>query len=173
MSSKRKHRRNPSQTTQPAPTAPIPIAPAPRGKKLMFTVAAVLVIGFVVVAFSLPGTSSGGLTASARPEHGKQLYGQYCAACHGSQGQGEFQWQYRERGAPALDSSGHAWHHEDAQLLSMILDKPMPDSRMPAWRDVLSRDDTVDLLAYMKSLWTPYILANCQGAKHMNCTNTH
>lgn len=77
----------------------------------------------------------------------------------------------RERGAPALDSSGHAWHHEDAQLVSMILDRPVPDSRMPAWRGVLSGDDAIDLVAYIKSLWTPFIRANCQGAKHMACVS--
>ena len=76
---------------------------------------------------------------------------------------------YREHGAPALDDSGHAWHHEDAQLVSFILDKPIPDSPMPAWRGVLSRDDALDLVAYIKSLWSPYIRANCQGAKHMAC----
>lgn len=51
----------------------------------------------------------------------------------------------------------------------MILDKPLPDSKMPAWRTVLSRDDALDLLAYIKSLWTPYIRDNCQGARHMGC----
>ena len=76
---------------------------------------------------------------------------------------------YRERGAPALDSNGHAWHHEDDQLVSMILDKPVADSRMPAWRGALSREDALDLVAYIKALWSPYIRANCQGAKHMQC----
>jgi len=57
----------------------------------------------------------------------------------------------------------------DALLLTMILDKPAPDSLMPAWRGVLSREDALHIVAYMKSLWTPHIRANCQGAKHMNC----
>lgn len=100
---------------------------------------------------------------------GKTLYVEKCAVCHGSSGQGEFQWRYRPLGAPALDSSGRAWHHEDAQLLSMILDKPVPDSRMPPWREVLSQEDALDLIAYIKSLWTPYIRDNCQGARHMRC----
>jgi mono/diheme cytochrome c family protein len=124
----------------------------------------------LLLALLVPsGTSSGGLTASARPGHGKELYRQYCVACHGVNGVGEFAWMNRERSAPALDSSGHAWHHEDAQLLSMILDKPVPDSKMPAWRGVLSREDALDLIAYIKTLWDPYIVANCQGAKHMQC----
>lgn len=148
-------------------------APATAGtvKKgsMAFALGAVAVIGLVIALFSWPGASSGSLTASARPDHGKALYAQYCASCHGATGHGEFNWMNRERGAPALDSSGHAWHHEDAQLVSMILDKPVPDSRMPPWRGVLSRGDAIDVVAYIKSLWSPYILANCQGAKHMQC----
>lgn len=138
-------------------------------KRWTAAILALLAAGVLVVVFTLPSNSNGGLTASARPEHGKVLYQQYCAACHGSSGQGEFQWQYRPRGAPALDSSGHAWHHEDAQLLSMILDKPVPDSQMPAWRGVLSKEDALDLIAFIKTLWTPYIRNNCQGARHMQC----
>ncbi len=154
-------------------------APAPEKRRTMkkgsiaFAIGGVAVVGLVIALFSWPGASSGSLTASAKPEHGKALYKQYCASCHGASGHGEFNWMYRERGAPALDSSGHAWHHEDAQLVSMILDKPMPDSRMPPWRGVLSRDDAIDIVAYMKSLWTPFIVANCQGAKHMQCTSQH
>ena len=129
---------------------------------LMTVVLAVLIVGQIK-------PSSGSLTASARPAHGKELYDKNCAACHGPNGRGLPGWQYQARSAPPLDSSAHAWHHEDDQLLSMILDKPAPDSVMPAWRGVLSREDALDILAYIKSLWSPYILANCQGAKHMNC----
>jgi len=139
-----------------------------RKSSILFAAAAITGIGLVVALFSWPSASES-LTASARPEHGKALYRQYCASCHGATGHGEFNWMNRERGAPALDSSGHAWHHEDEQLVSSILDKPVPDSRMPAWRGVLSRDDAIDLVAYIKTLWTPYIRANCQGAKHMQC----
>lgn len=139
-----------------------------RSALLLATGGALLIAMFV--ALLLPqGASNAGLTAAARPEHGKELYRQYCVACHSADGRGEFNWMNREHGAPALDSSGHAWHHEDAQLLSMILDKPAPDSRMPAWRGVLTQDDAIDLLAYIKTLWSPHIVANCQGAKHMQC----
>jgi mono/diheme cytochrome c family protein len=130
-----------------------------------------LTIGIGVFGWSR--YSVGGLIASGQPAHGKVLYAQYCASCHGATGHGEFDWEHRERGAPALDSSGHAWHHEDAQLMSMILDKPLPDSRMPAWRNVLSRSDAADLVAYIKTLWSPYIRENCQGARHMDCTSQH
>jgi len=145
----------------------------PSAKTIVFAAGGALAVALVVALLSSPAPSSASLTASAHPDHGRALYSQYCASCHGSNGQGEFDWMNRERGAPALNSSGHAWHHEDAQLVSMILDKPVADSRMPAWRGILSRDDAIDLVAYIKTLWTPFILANCQGAKHMQCISGH
>lgn len=44
---------------------------------------------------------------------------------------------------------------------------------MPVFRGVLSREDALDLLAYIKSIWDPYIVANCQGAKHLRCIGQH
>ena len=132
-------------------------------------VASIVATAVGIGLFGWSRYSVGGLIASAQPAHGKVLYAQYCASCHGAAGHGEFDWQNRERSAPALDSRGHAWHHEDAQLMSMILDKPLPDSRMPAWRNTLSRSDAADVIAYIKTLWSPYIRENCQGAKHMDC----
>jgi len=154
-------------------TASVQPSAGPSVRTVAYAAGGALVVALIVALLSSPRPSSASLTAAAHPEHGKALYGQYCASCHGARGQGEFNWMNRDRGAPALDSSGHAWHHEDEQLVGMILDKPVPDSRMPAWRGVLSRDDAIDLVAYIKTLWTPFILANCQGAKHMQCTSQH
>lgn len=123
----------------------------------------------VVVSIGLGlGFSETVVAAPANPAHGEVLFQKYCVSCHGAKGIGEFNWQARERATPPLNSSGHAWHHEDDQLLSMILDKPRPDSKMPAWRTVLSNDDALDVLAYIKTLWTPHIRENCQGARHMS-----
>jgi mono/diheme cytochrome c family protein len=149
----------------PAPERRAPARKAP----LAFAVGGVVILGLLVTLFSWPRASSGSLTASASPEHGLTLYKKYCVSCHGPNGRGEYRWQYKERGAPPLDASAHAWHHSDSQLVSMILDKPVPDSRMPPWRSILSRDDAIDIVAYMKTLWGSYIVANCQGPKHMQC----
>lgn len=151
-----------------------PAAAASGRRRWRRSIVTIAVVTIVVTAFAglIVGQikpSSGSLTASAQPKRGERLYNKYCIACHGADGRGQPGWQTQVRGAPPLDSSAHAWHHEDAQLVSMILDKPAPDSLMPAWRGVLTREDALDLVAYMKSLWTPYIRANCQGAKHMNC----
>jgi mono/diheme cytochrome c family protein len=161
-----KRARRVAQDARPAPAARSGAAKKWLGN---LAVAAILALAAGLAVFGWSRYSVAGLIASAQPAHGKVLYAQYCASCHGPTGHGEFDWQNRARGAPALDSSGHAWHHEDAQLMSMILDKPVADSRMPPWRSILSRSDAADLIAYIKTLWSPYIRENCQGAKHMDC----
>lgn len=156
------------QHSPPASPPHLQAAASRTSRTVIVAVSIALGLG-TLVTLSLTLGSSSTVMAAANPSHGESLYRQYCVACHGAKGIGEFAWQSRARAAPPLDSSGHAWHHEDAQLINMILDKPLPDSKMPAWRTVLSRDDVLDLLAYIKSLWTPYIRENCQGARHMGC----
>jgi len=162
---------NSKKTPPPATPQTVQTARRQPNWKLIATALTGLVIAAFLALSYWPKSASVLAAASAKPEHGEALYQQYCVACHGAKGVGEASWQTRERGAPALDSTGHAWHHGDAQLVSMILDKPAPDSKMPAWNGILSKDDALDLLAYIKTLWTPYIRDNCQGARHMQCMN--
>ena len=105
---------------------------------------------------------------------GAQLYEQYCQACHKKDGVGEppIPWSIRRSDyvvSMPLDASSHAWHHGDEQLVRTILEgNPRSRTRMPQWKNVISDADTLDLVAYIKSLWPPRILA-CQGPKHMQC----
>lgn len=143
--------------------------PTPLPRKMTWATGFTVMAGLVVTLLALPAQSNPSLTSAANPAHGKKLFKTYCVACHGSVGQGEFNWMHRDRAAPPLNSTGHAWHHEDAQLVDMILNKPLPDSKMPAWSTVIKRDDALDVVAYIKTLWSPEIRDNCQGAKHMGC----
>jgi len=106
-------------------------------------------------------------------KRGSQLYQQYCQVCHQENGVGEtpIPWSLRRPGyfpAIPLNADSHAWHHDDEQLVRTILEGPGPDSRMPAWKEVLSQDQAKDIVTYIKSLW-PERIRECQGAKHMNC----
>ncbi len=106
----------------------------------------------------------------AAAKRGAKLYEKYCMECHGEKGIGEAvaPWAKSFNAAPALDDSMHAWHHTDEQLVKMILKGTRAGSRMPAWDKTLSPDQARDLVAYIKSLWSDWVLA-CQGPKHMTC----
>lgn len=97
---------------------------------------------------------------------GATVYAQHCAACHGAQLEGQPNW--RERGpdgllpAPPHDESGHTWHHPDALLfaitkqgISQVIGQPDYRSTMPAYGGVLSDEEIVAVLSWIKSQWPP------------------
>jgi mono/diheme cytochrome c family protein len=93
---------------------------------------------------------------------GRHLYVQWCAACHGLQGEGQPDWKVPlpdgSLPAPPQDSSGHTWHHADQQLRQIIAEGGTaydPRSAMPAFGAVLAESDTEAVLQYIKSLWGP------------------
>ncbi len=96
---------------------------------------------------------------------GRQVYGQYCASCHGEHLEGQPAW--RERGAngrlpaPPHDASGHTWHHPDAVLIEIVsagletgrYAQPGYRSDMPGFATMLSEQQIRASLAYIKSRW--------------------
>jgi len=111
---------------------------------------------------------------SGAATNGARGFAEYCSACHGKEGVGETVGsptapKEANRLAPPLDSSTHAWHHDDAQLQKTINEGTLAQGgRMPAWNSLLGKGEVTDLIAYIKSLWGARERA-CQGAKHMNC----
>ncbi|WP_157267437.1 c-type cytochrome [Azohydromonas aeria] len=99
---------------------------------------------------------------------GERLYQQHCAACHGAHREGQADW--REPGpdgllpAPPHDESGHTWHHPDALLFRMTklgiaraANLPDHKSAMPAFEGVLSDEEIVAVLSWIKSKWPPSV----------------
>ena len=95
---------------------------------------------------------------------GARIYAQQCAACHGAKGEGQPDW--RDRGpdgllpAPPHDASGHTWHHPDEQLfaitkqgLARLINQPEYRTAMPIYGGVLSDDEIVAVLAWIKAQW--------------------
>ncbi len=95
---------------------------------------------------------------------GERIYQVRCAACHGANLEGQADW--RERGpngllpAPPHDESGHTWHHPDEQLfrltkLGVAKAAGLPDYKtaMPAFEGVLSDEEIVAVLSFIKSRW--------------------
>lgn len=97
-----------------------------------------------------------GATATAPPatadrpaiERGAALYQAHCQACHGDRdGRGG------RPGVPPHSSSGHTWHHPDAQLEDWILEGRSRGA-MPAFGDRLTETEVEAILAFIKTWWT-------------------
>ncbi|XWN33052.1 MAG: cytochrome c [Devosia sp.] len=96
---------------------------------------------------------------------GEAVYAAQCASCHGANLEGEPNW--RERGpdgrlpAPPHDETGHTWHHPDEMLFELTksgLPKQIGNgepyySNMPAYETMLSDEEIVAVLSYIKSRW--------------------
>lgn len=95
---------------------------------------------------------------------GRAIYEQYCASCHGANGQGAANWQERdaqgELPPPAHDATGHTWRHSDAALYAMVSKgwrDPFNKTKrltMPAFGEVLSPEQIRAATDYLKTLWT-------------------
>lgn len=95
---------------------------------------------------------------------GETLYAQHCAACHGVQLQGQANWRERDAQgrlpAPPHDASGHTWHHADEVLFRITklgvaeaAGLANYESNMPAYAKVLSDEEIVATLSWIKSTW--------------------
>ncbi len=108
--------------------------------------------------------------AALRPDdsrltaRGASIYAAQCASCHGANLQDQPNW--RERGpdgllpAPPHDASGHTWHHPDALLIRITRDgvaavagDPNYRTAMPIYRGLMSDEDIVAVLSWIKSRW--------------------
>jgi mono/diheme cytochrome c family protein len=158
-------------------------AGAARTRRLRLTrtftgVAAAATIAVAALAvwwwYGLTGTSTGMAdhTNPALVATGQAVYLQHCAACHGSNLEGQPDWQRRGADgrlpAPPHDVTGHTWHHPDRVLFDIVMDgveKHAPAgyrSNMPAYRGVLSAQEAWAVLAYIKSTWPSHILKRQQ-----------
>ena len=119
------------------------------------------------------GAERGGSAGDPDIAAGRALYGEYCAACHGANLEGQPNW--REAGpdgtfpAPPHDATGHTWHHGDRLLFDytrlggqeMLRRMGAGDAKsgMPAFGDRLSDDQIRDILAFIRSTWPERIRA--------------
>ena len=98
---------------------------------------------------------------------GETVYRSNCAECHGQNLEGQPNWRSRDSEgylpAPPHDASGHTWHHADELLFKITklgtasIAGPDYKTRMPAYADVLSDEEIVAVLSYIKSRWPKQI----------------
>ena len=94
---------------------------------------------------------------------GNDVYAEFCASCHGISLEGQKNWKRRldtgRMPAPPHDASGHTWRHSDRELFAMTkfgIGAAVPgyESDMPAFEDVLSDEEIVAAIGFIKSVWT-------------------
>ncbi|WP_206454522.1 c-type cytochrome [Aurantimonas marina] len=100
---------------------------------------------------------------AATVAQGQSLYAANCASCHGADLKGQPDW--RSPGpdglmpAPPHDVNGHTWHHDDETLFRLTKLGPAAvvgggyESAMPAYAEMLSDEEIVAVLSYIKSTW--------------------
>jgi mono/diheme cytochrome c family protein len=105
-----------------------------------------------------------------RIAQGQELYDQHCAVCHGANLEGEANWQEQNANgtfrSPPHDESGHTWHHGDSSLVAAVMlgGARIPadvggTSAMPAYESVLTDEEVLAILDYIKSTWPEEIRA--------------
>ena len=131
----------------------------------------VALVATVVAAFAMTATGKGGAPRYQDAEivaAGMAIYAENCAACHGEDLAGEPNWQDRDADgylpAPPHDETGHTWHHPTAQLFEITkfgteaLVGNGYKSRMAGYGGILSDDEILAVLAYIKSTWPARII---------------
>lgn len=131
-----------------------------------------LVFGAVIFAF-LREQNPGLLSPDDRQivAQGEEIYAQTCAACHGDNLEGQVEnWQSPGPDglmpAPPHGETGHTWHHADALLFAITkygvaaaANLTEYQSAMPAYEGVLSDDEIIAVLSFIKSTWPEEIKA--------------
>lgn len=95
---------------------------------------------------------------------GELVYQARCAACHGVEMEGQPNWRQRDDAgmlpAPPHDASGHTWHHADDLLFeitkygaAVVINDPDYQSNMPVYENVLSDEEIIAVLSYIKNSW--------------------
>lgn len=99
---------------------------------------------------------------------GKAVYAAQCSACHGDDLEGQPDWKVRDADgylpAPPHDQTGHTWHHPTAQLFEITKYGTEAvvgggyRSNMAGYDGILSDDEILAVLAYIKSTWPRHII---------------
>lgn len=98
--------------------------------------------------------------------HGSRVYQTHCESCHGVNATGASKdWRKRKPDdqfpPPPLNGTGHAWHHSLPVLLQTISSGSIDQGgEMPAFKDSLTTDERLSVVAYFQQFWPDEIYAS-------------
>lgn len=101
---------------------------------------------------------------------GAAVYEANCAACHGANLEGQPDWRVADEDGrlptPPHDETGHTWHHDRDTLFRLtkygvgaLINDPDYASNMPIYEGVLSDEEIIAVLSYIKSTWSADVRA--------------
>lgn len=110
---------------------------------------------------------------------GQELYRTQCAACHGTNLEGQPDWRAPNADgtlpAPPHDETGHTWHHDNQLLFdytklggqAALEQRGVTgfNSGMPAFGDALTDEEIWDVLGYIRSTW-PERMRSAQDSRN-------
>ncbi len=135
---------------------------------LRIAVPCVAAIAMISVAYIWLAESQRGVLLQPGDEavvaQGQQVYADNCASCHGANLEGQPNWKQPGANgrlpAPPHDASGHTWHHTDSVLFGLtkygaaeFAGLENYETDMPVYEDVLSDEDIVAVLSFIKAQW--------------------
>lgn len=138
---------------------------------LVIAIVAAIVLGWRAVAVDAEAAVELRPGDASLVTLGETVYAENCASCHGVDLEGEPDWKVPgpdgRLPAPPHDETGHTWHHDDATLFALtkygLADMLGPDSdyesNMPAYEGVLSDEEILAALSYIKSRWPDEVRA--------------
>ena len=140
------------------------------GRTAAFAAVAVIAVAAATTWWGATRSSAGD-AISLRPDDaafvalGSRVYAENCASCHGANLEGQPDWKRLgpdgRMPAPPHDETGHTWHHDAATLFgltkhgfqAMLGPDSTYESAMPAYDGVLSDDEILAVLSFIKSTW--------------------
>ncbi len=95
--------------------------------------------------------STANAVISGTPEVGKVIFAERCASCHGPEGRGDGPMAPLLSPRPASLISASTSVKSDQELLDVIANGK-PRTAMPAWKDLLTKQQRMDVVAYLRML---------------------
>lgn len=104
----------------------------------------------VIILDGMNSMLAGWAASAGNPTNGKARYEQYCVVCHGPRGNGDGP-MAKATTPPASRLTGPEVRNKtDQDLLSVIAEGK--DAIMPAWRGILTDQELLDVVAYVRAL---------------------